>query len=176
MDFWNRFGELVSQTKDIFSKNNLFADSQVSARLQNFQDITNFYASIAQKETDGKAITEDEYEKLRTTGLSFMAQPFDSATQADENSGKVALIADIHTDAVKNQILYEADGNPYLMIAIVDNEKSPRVVTGLAYNHYEFTNPLGGQRLTDETWRSWVYDDTTKLPTKNFWYSSLQPK
>jgi len=175
LDFWNRFGQLITQTKEIFSKNNLFSDSQVSARLQNFQDITDFYTSIAKQEMQGNTISEADYEKLRTTQLSFMAQPFDSAVQADENSGKVALIADVATDAVKNQILYEADGRPYLMLAIVNNENTPRIVTGLAYNQYEFTNPLGGQRLTDETWKSWVYDQTDKLPAKNFWYNSLQP-
>ena len=61
------------------------------------------------------------------------------------------------------------------MLAIVNNENTPRIVAGLAYNQYEFTNPLGGQRLTDETWKSWVYDQTDKLPAKNFWYNSLQP-
>ena len=69
MDFWNRFGQLITQTKEIFSKNNLFGDSQVSARLQNFQDITDFYTSIANQEMQGKAISEADYEKLRTTQL-----------------------------------------------------------------------------------------------------------
>ena len=176
LDFWNRFNQLISQTKQTFSKNNLFEGSQVSARLQTFQDIATFYQSIAQKEMRGTAISEAEYEKLRTTQLSFMAQPFDTATQPDPDSGKVALVADIATDAVKNQILYEGDGKPYLMLAIVDNEKSPRVVVGLAYNQYEFNLPLGGQRLTDETWKSWVYDQTDKLPAKNFWYDTLTTK
>ncbi len=176
LDFWNRFGQLISQTKQVFSQNNLFSNSDVSARLQNFQDITNFYASMAQQEMQGKAISEDDYEKLRTTQLSFMVQPFDSATQADQDTGKVALIADIATDAVRNQILYEADGQPYLMLAIVNNENTPRVVTGLVYNQYEFTNSLGGQRLTDNDWKGWVYDQTDKLPAKNFWYNPLQAK
>jgi hypothetical protein len=176
MDFWNRFSQLISQTKQVFSQNKLFSDSEVSARLQNFQDITTFYSSLADQETQGKNISESDYEKLRTTTLSFMVQPFDTAAQPDQDSGKTALIADIHTDAIKNQILYEADGRPYVMLAIVDNEKTPRVVTGLAYNQYEFTNPLGGQRLTDEDWKGWVYDQTDKLPVKNFWYDSLIAK
>ncbi|MDR3642724.1 MAG: DUF3160 domain-containing protein [Candidatus Doudnabacteria bacterium] len=176
LDFWNRFNSLISQTKQVFSQNNLFSNTDVSARLQNFQDIVTFYTSIANQEMQGKAISEKDYEKLRTTQLSFMVQPFDAATQADENSGKVALIADIATDAIKNQVLYEADARPYLMLAIVNNENSPRVVTGLTYNQYEFTNPLGGQRLTDDDWKTWVYDQTNKLPAKNFWYNSLEAK
>ena len=176
LDFWHRFNELIAQTKQTFSKNHLFGDSQVSARLQNFEDITNFYALIAEKEMQGKPISEEEYERLRTIGLSFMVKPCDNVTDPDENSGKVPLIADVHTDAVKGQILYEATAKPYWMLAIVDNEKTPRVVIGLVYNHYEFTNPLGGNRLTDEDWKSWVYEQTDKLPAKNFWYDSLQAK
>jgi len=176
LDFWNRLSQLVSQTKQVFSQNNLFSDTDVAARLQNFQDITNFYSALAKQEMQGKAISDNDYEKLRTTTLSFMVQPLDSASQPDQDTGKVALVADIATDAVKGQVLYEADGQPYIMLAIVDNEKSPRVTVGLAYNQYEFTQGLGGQRLTDEDWKSWVYDQPAKLPDKNFWYDSLVAK
>jgi len=43
----------------------------------------------------------------------------------------------------KNQILYEATGKPYLMLAVVANEQTPRVVASLVYNHYEYTGDLG---------------------------------
>ena len=176
MDFWNRFNELIADTQNVFTKNNLFAGNAVTDRLKNFQQISEFYASLADKELKGQPISDNDYEKLRVTSLSFMAQPFDTSAQADENSGKVALIADIHTDTVKNQILYEADAKPYLMLAIVANEQTPRVVASIVYNHYEFTSPLGGQRLTDEDWKNWVYTQTDKMPAKNFWYNSLLVK
>ena len=81
----------------------------------------------------------------------------------------------MHTDAVKDQILYEATGKPYLMLAIVGNENAPRVAAGLVYNHYEFTNPLQ-TRLSDQDWQKWVYEQLGKLPPKNFWYQSLGVK
>jgi hypothetical protein len=59
------------------------------------------------------------------------------------------------------------------MLALVGNEQSPRAVLGLAYNHYEFSEPLGA-RLTDEAWRERLYAPAPRLPAKNAWYGSLK--
>jgi hypothetical protein len=175
VDFWNRFNQLLYQTEIVFTKNQIFKNSGVLSRLQEFRKDVSFFTDIARKELQGNKITDDEYETLRTNSLSYMADPFDSSA-ADDNSGKVALIADIHTDTIQNQILYEATGKPYLMLAIVGNDQTPRAVASLVYNHYELTAPLGGQRLTDEDWRKSVYDQPNTLPVKNFWYQSLISK
>jgi len=68
--------------------------------------------------------------------------------------------------------LYEATARPYLMLAVVADDGSPRVVVGLAYNHYELTDKID-RRLTDEDWQKSVYKDNNLLPEKNFWYDSL---
>lgn len=174
-DFWQQLIELLDRTDQFFEKNHLLTDRTPLARLREFREIVGFYSDIAKKELQGQSIHDDAYEKLRRTGLSFMVQPFDTEDIPDENSGKVALIADIHTDALKGRILYEATGRPYLMLAVVANEQTPRVVASLVYNHYEFTKNLGA-RLTDEDWRNWVYHQTGNLPPKNFWYQSLLVK
>ncbi|MFA5184493.1 MAG: DUF3160 domain-containing protein [Patescibacteria group bacterium] len=174
LEFWTRFNNLLSRTDQLFRDNDLFKGDAAADRLHQFQQISALYAGIAEKELRGQAISDDDYESLRTTKLSFMAQPFE-AVDPDETSGQTALIADIHTDAVRSQILYEATAKPYLMLAIVGNEGSPRVAAGLVYNHYELTDPIG-RRLTDEDWRKRVYQDNHLLPAKNFWYQSLLVK
>lgn len=173
MDFWSKLLMLIDANKQMFNANNVFQNHTALSRLQDFKGIVSFYQGIAQKELNGQPITEDEYEKLRDTDLSFMADPFGGEVDIDPNTGKVALVADIHTDAVDGQILYEGTGKPYLMLAFVNNENSPRLVVGLAFNHYEFTGLLGGQRMTDEDWKTKVYDDPSSLPQKSFWYQSL---
>jgi len=100
-----------------------------------------------------------------------LAQPFE-ALDPSEKSGRTALIADIHTDGLKKQILYEATAEPYFMLAIIGNEDEPRIAAGLAYNHYELTGDLK-RRLTDDDWHKMVYDNPESLPSKNFWYSAL---
>lgn len=171
LEFWNRFTKLVNRTELLFESNNLFKNHSAIERLNQFKKIVALYTKIAEQELKNQTTSDEDYETLRTTKLTFMAQPF-AAVDPTETSGQTALIADIHTDVVKNQILYEATAKPYLMLAIVGNENSPRVVAGLTYNHYELSDPIG-QRLMDENWRHRVYNDNSLLPAKNFWYNSL---
>jgi hypothetical protein len=175
LPFWRKLLALIGRTEASFRANNLFQDRAAFSRLQDFDKIVALYEGLADKELRGQAITEDEYEKLRTTQLSFIAAPLDGTDVPNPDSGKVALIADLHTDAAAGRILYEGTGEPYLMIAFVDNENSPRLVVGLAFNHYEFSEGFG-TRLTDEDWKNRVYDTGSALPPKPFWYSSLLPK
>ena len=170
LEFWNRFNRLLNRTQQLFADNHLFKDNSAADRLSEFKKISALYAKIAEQELRGQAISDDDYEALRTVKLSFMAQPFE-VVDPTETSGRTALIADIHTDAVKSQILYEATAKPSLMLVIVGNENSPRVAAGLVYNHYELTDKLD-KRLTDEDWRGRVYENNG-LPVKNFWYQSL---
>lgn len=174
--FWNRLMQLVAKQDDLFTRYHLLGDTNAGARLDQFSADVAFYASLAQKELTGTQVTDDEYEILRTKNLAYLADPFDAGQQPDEDSAKTELIADIHTDAKSGQILYEATGRPYVMLALVGNEKSPRIVIGLAFNHYELAAPLGGNRLTDEDWKKKVYDEPQTLPAKNFWYDSLVAK
>ncbi|MEI6529384.1 MAG: DUF3160 domain-containing protein [Candidatus Falkowbacteria bacterium] len=171
LEFWNRFNKLLNRTDELYRDNNLFKDNEAYDRLRQFKDMSQLFTKMAEKELRSEVITDDEYESLRTTKFSFMAQPF-SPLNPDEDSGKTALIADIHTDMLQSQILYEATSKPYFMIALVGNESSPRAVAGLVYNHYELTDKIG-KRLTDEDWKNRVYSDTSLLPQKNFWYQSL---
>jgi len=171
LEFWNRFTKLLDRTDKLFTDNNLFADQGAKDRLTQFKTITALYTKIAEQELRNQTVSDDDYETLRITKLAFMAQPFE-AVDPTETSGQTSLIADIHTDMLSGQILYEATAKPYFMLAIVGNENSPRVVAGLTYNHYELTDKIG-ERLTDENWRNRVYTDNSLLPAKNFWYSSL---
>ena len=65
------------------------------------------------------------------------------------------------------------------------NEKNPRVLIGMAFDHREFFAPHG-RRLTDGAWKKRVYDKydedgelrrgkAAPLPEKNFWYDGLRP-
>ena len=71
------------------------------------------------------------------------------------------------------QVLYEGTAEPYVMLALVGNEASPRLVVGTAFNHYEFARPLAEGRLTDQVWQTGVYAKPPKLPPKNAWYKGL---
>lgn len=173
MEFWYKLQRLVAYTRQGFEENELLSDQIY--RLESLEEAVNMYTAIAEKELKGTAITVEEYENLRTTNLEWIAEPMDDmgGVMMDEEEKRAAMIADIHTDALRSQILYEGVARPYIMIAYVANEDSPRLATGLAFNHYELTGPLGGERYTDENWEDWVYDNPAQMPAKNFWYLNL---
>lgn len=174
LEFWYTLQALVDYTINGFERHQLFPLAlEEWGALGRFSKQVDFYTALAEKELRGEQISDEEYEELRTFGLDYLAQPFDAGTVLDEDDKRVALIADIHTDALRSQILYEATGEPFIMLALVGNENTPRIVTGLAFNHYELTAPLGGNRLTDQDWQQKVYETPSELPEKNFWYQDL---
>jgi hypothetical protein len=103
-----------------------------------------------------------------------MEQPLDQNGIPDAERGKSALITDVHTDAYSNQVLQEALGRPCVLIALVGNENTPRLVTGMAYQHFEFTGPQD-QRATDEEWRAKVYAAKPELPPRAKWALPVFP-
>ena len=82
-------------------------------------------------------------------------------------------MADVFTDMVKAEILYEGVGIPNYIYVAVKDQNGARLTKGLVYSYYEFTGPLG-ERLTDEKWREWNYtDDKARVPDMPAWTRSL---
>ncbi|MFU2208248.1 DUF3160 domain-containing protein [Solidesulfovibrio sp. C21] len=172
-DFWAAMGKLIGTVKAGFAHYKLLpAELEEYGRLSEFNDLLAFYGSLAAKEMANQPLSEEEYEKLRTQGLGFMSAPFEMVILT-EDQYRSGLTADIHTDAVTGQVLYEATGMPYVMLVLVGNENSPRLTVGTAYNQYEFARPLSEGRLTDEAWRADAYARPPRLPAKNAWYKDL---
>jgi hypothetical protein len=176
MAFWQELQRLVAYTAAGFKKYGLFpGELEEFGRMNLFKERVDFYASLAAKELNGTALSEAEYEKLRSQSLSFLAKPFVEGAILEDKDRRAGLIADIHTDAVNHQILYEATGEPYFILALVGNDGVSRLTAGVAFNHYEFTGPLG-TRYADADWQARVYATPPQVPPKNFWYRGLMAK
>ena len=176
LPFWHNLTRLVDYVETGFKKYGLFKnDLEEDGPLSSFKSSVAFYASLAAKELQGAPLTEEEYEKLRTESLSFMAEPRDPTVNLEDKDKRAGLIADLHTDAKTGQILYEATGEPYVMLVLMGNEGTVRLTVGVAYNHYEFTGPLAS-RYTDADWQGRAYEHRSPLPEKNFWYQGLATK
>ena len=176
LHFWAKLAALLQRTQTFFEREGLFKEGVVRERLQEFRRNVDFYQQLAVKELRALPISEDEYESLRTLNLSYLAEPLAGLAEVTDETGKVSLVADIHTDGKRGMVLYEGTGRPYLMLALVGNDASPRLTVGLAFNHVEFTRPLEGARLTDEAWRASAYASPPNLPAKNAWYRHLAIK
>ena len=174
--FWGTLERLVDYVYSGYSKYDIFKNElEDYGRLKIFKEDVSWYASLAAKELRGEPLTEEEYEKMRVNPLMYMATPFETAMVVKEQDQRSGLIADIHTDMLSGQILYEATGEPYIMLVLIGNEGTVRLAVGVAFNHYEFTGPLN-TRFTDADWQSRVYEHRPGLPEKNFWYRSLMMK
>jgi hypothetical protein len=173
--FWRELLRLVDYTASGFEHVKLPASARGEyGPLKRFREQVAFFASMAEKELEGKPISEDDYELLRLSDLSYMAQPWGRQDYTDEDR-RSALIADVHTDADKGRILYQANGEPFIVLVLVGNENSPRLTIGVTFNHYEFVGPLTA-RMGDKDWQEKVYNRPGDLPPKNSWYRDLFPQ
>ncbi|NLI75034.1 MAG: DUF3160 domain-containing protein [Candidatus Riflebacteria bacterium] len=171
--FWNELRRLVGFFQAGLQKNGILPqEAEEYSRLNRLVKAIDLFASLAEKELQGKPISEKEYEELRLLRLSEFAMPFIEGPRLEDDQLRSALIADVHTDGVKQTVLYEATGEPAFMLVLVGNEKSPRLAVGPVFNHYEFSEPMG-TRLSDEDWRKRVYEDPVKIPAKPAWSRPL---
>ncbi|MDL2313516.1 DUF3160 domain-containing protein [Desulfovibrio sp. OttesenSCG-928-C14] len=190
LPFWHALLRAVGYMEDGFKKYTLYPkDLEKFGTLGRFKRSLELCVALAEKELRGEPLTEEEYEAIRIMKLQYMAEPMRGViTREEALSG---LIVDVQTanlndrTGAKPVIVYEALADPYIMLALVGNEKTPRVVIGMAYNHREFITPYG-IRLTDGVWKKRVYGPESKsgdftsenaqpLPGKNFWYDVLRP-
>lgn len=171
--FLDRLIALTRMTNTGLAERNLL-DNVFQGRNEKLAKSLEFFRTIAVKEIQNEVISDDDYEKLRLEAgrLGYILMPLPNEEQT-ENGARSALIADVHTDTLKGEIMYEATGIPnYIYVAIKD-ANGIRLTKGLVFSYFEFNNPLG-ERLTDEKWREFNYtQDKSKLPSAPAWSSSF---
>lgn len=172
IEFFDRLIALVKTTNEGLTNYNLMPEL-FQSKNSSFIESLEFFRQIAVQELANQTISDTDFERLRLSAYSLdqlLAQPGPQAqTEANARS---ALIADVHTDAVKSQILYQADGIPNYIYVAVKDANGTRLTKGLVYSYYEFTNPLR-QRLTDQTWQQWNYSSTIRLLKMPDWNAAL---
>jgi len=170
IEFFDRLEALVTLVNDSLTNLGLL-HKEIGYRSEQFLEQIRFYRDIAVKELANTKISDEEFEKLRLspgylTGLASTL-PGESETEKEARS---AIIADVHTDAGADQVYYEAVGIPQIIFVAVSDTNGTRLAKGLVYSQYEFTQPLGGTRLTDEQWREYIYGgQTQKIPGLSPW-------
>lgn len=192
LPFWHALLRAVDYMAQGFQSFGIFEhDTEEYGALTQFKQSLELCVALSEKELANTPLSEDEYEAIRTLQLQYMAEPQNNEVITQEEALS-AIVVDIQTANLDDQmgaesvIVYEANAAPYIMLALVGNEDSPRVVTGMAFNHREFITPYGS-RMTDSLWKKRVYGDedpetysfiperALPLPEKNFWYDVLKP-
>lgn len=172
LDFWNQIINLAEISRQGLKDRNVFPED-FENKYQEFVDSTKFFQQLAQQELGNQLISDDDFEKLRTisTSLIRIVEPLPGQELTDKDK-RAGIIADIHTDGVNGQILYEATGKPAIMYVAVQDINGARLTRGAVFNHYEFTDSID-ERLSDEDWQDKIYLSNGTIPLADKWYSEL---
>jgi hypothetical protein len=81
----------------------------------------------------------------------------------DVDQLRMALVADVYTNAELGKVLETAVGIPYrIYVALNDGQGGKRIAVGYAFSYYEFEKPMS-ERMTDEEWKKISYAPSPEL-------------
>ncbi|MCK5320438.1 DUF3160 domain-containing protein [Candidatus Parcubacteria bacterium] len=171
--FWNRIIALAKTTENGLKSRNIFP-KEFEYKFKEFIESSEFFKQIAKQELLNEKISDEDFEKLRVVSLKLkrIVEPL-NGQELTIKEKRAGIIDDIHTDAVKRQILYEATGKPYILYVVVNDINGARLTRGAVFNHYEFTAPLD-ERLADEDWQKKVYEGEGTIPSEDKWSKEIK--
>lgn len=165
LQFLNRIIALAQMAQDGLETNNVLPEEQ-KWKIEKMIGLFKFYRELAVRELQNQKISDEEFEKLRTSPPQLnecLKPPTGSFITASE--ARAGLIADVHTAMTMEckEILYEATGIPYIIFVAVKDTNGTRLTRGMVYSYYEFSRPFG-ERLADQDWQGVVYEAKTDFP------------
>ncbi len=160
--------------QNIFERYKLF-DKDSEKAVSSMEDICLRALNIVASEVKDEKVSKDDLDWIGTIPqlLAKSVMPFSTyATYATDNEQfKMALVADVLTNAESGSVLEVAVGIPHrIYVALNDKQGGKRVAVGYTFNYYEFEHPMN-DRLTDEQWKKMVYDNESEAAKrKPKWY------
>lgn len=147
-------------------------ESEIAEKLERFRSLLTELEETARKELSGAALTDDDYDTIRTIGktLKYLTTLSTGEEPGAEDDAGMAVIADVHTEPNTGQVLEVGVGRLLEIYVHVDDENGKRLCRGGMFSYYEFKRPMN-KRLTDEQWREMVGAD--KLPELAPWIERL---
>jgi hypothetical protein len=181
-EFYARVAALVAMTRDGLLSRGLIEPATDEFDQGDFNQLKRMEAlaldlkRISEKELEGKALSEEEYQLIKYYGgrlESFTmaaADPADEATggRGDLNDQDAAIVADVATGG--NDALTEATGRISEIFVVVPVEGNLVLARGGVYTQYEFVQP-SSNRLTNEQWRQRLNDN--QAPPLGDWKTFL---
>ena len=177
--FWKKAAELLDNTTELLKKHDMMTE-KVAAATERISDEVQFLQRISEKELAGKELSDEEYDQISCMGATFENISLDLLRAPDQYlmgwsdvqgaDRKIAVVADVYTANADNNpdksILYEAVGLGDEIYVVVEIDGYLYLARGAVFSYREFTEPLGGQRLTDEEWQQQLEKNPRKgVPT-----------
>jgi len=174
LEFWNKIINLSEMTQKGLEDLEVFPE-KFKDKYNSYISTSKFLRDIVKKELKNEKISDDDFETLRNISAQFLTvvQPF-SNEELTLKEKRAGIIADIHTDAIKGKILYEATGKPNIIYVAVSDINGTRLTKGAVFSHYEFTKSISDGRMSDEEWQAKVYDLKGELPREDEWVMEIK--
>ncbi len=171
------FAELCVSWKvfqSIFERYKLF-DKESQSAVSYTEYICLKALNIVSAEVKDEKVSKEDLDWIATIPdlLVKSVLPFSSyfSASTDNDQFKMALVADVFTNAEIGEVLEVAVGIPHRMyVALNDKQGGKRIAVGYTFNYYEFTHPMS-DRMTDEQWKDMVYENAGEAKKrKPEWY------
>ncbi len=141
-------------------------------RLSDLSTLLLTLKAIAEKELQGKLLSQEDYEVIVGIGKrleNLVSFPSDISYE-NETDSEMAVIADVHTDTNSRQALEEGVGYPLEVYVVAEVGNKLVLTKGGIFSYYEFIQPIS-DRLTDEAWQEMLKSqDPPQVPG---WTSSF---
>ncbi|MCR5347269.1 MAG: DUF3160 domain-containing protein [Fretibacterium sp.] len=164
--------DLAKTLKPLLPDENEYVEEHYRTRLTEFAESMETLSGIAGRARDD-TMTYDDFQTVLNFKLPSVLPEdiYEVMGETGQNMLKMALVADVATDAEKGSVLYMATGAPR-KIHVYVNDKSGgfRVTEGFMYSYYTFVGPMLERRMNDDEWKAKVYggeDLTEFLPAWN---------
>jgi hypothetical protein len=152
-------------------------DEESAARLGRFQKLLARAADVAATEALDQPVSKADLAWIPTIPAELariVLFHVGSGESVDEEELKMAIIADVYTNAELAKVLEVGVGIPWrIYVPLNDGQGGKRIAAGYVFNYYEFTHPIG-DRMTDEAWKQLVYDASPDLDSSHpFWAKGI---
>jgi hypothetical protein len=119
-------------------------------------------AEISILETDNQEVSRLDLNWIRSFAWELarlVVTHIEGGVIEDRDALRMALVADVFTNAEIGMVLETAVGIPYrLYIPLNDRQGGKRIAVGYGFSYYEFNQPMSN-RLNNEQWKAIVYSD-----------------
>lgn len=160
VEVYARLASLLKMTRQGLEIRGLLQDPEKEL-LNILEELVLSLKTISEKELNNTALTDEEYELIRSIGGQLEHIWYEANRQDIESSemswrdyldeNPAAIIADVATDP-NGSALEEGVGYIYEIYAAVPIEGKITITKGGVFSYYEFKWPMS-DRLTDEKWR-----------------------
>jgi hypothetical protein len=180
-EFYARIAALIGMTRDGLVARGLLEVTPDATAISDYNNLNDLYnlamdlKHISEKELQGQALTENEYNLIQYYGgrlehiTMAAADPQEPGDQgnANLNDQDAAVVADVATGGPGlDQALEEGTGRIMEVYVVVPLEGKLLLARGGIYSQYEFAQP-SANRLTDEQWRAQL--DSGQVPPLGDW-------